>query len=66
MKYSVRDVSSDGKNWVWARLSFSIKGFLYVNNHCWRLQITTLISESHERSTEGNDVRELLAKPFGK
>lgn len=52
LQYSMRGVSYDGK--IGFRLNSSLKkGFLYGNNHYWKLQITTLISQSHESSTEG-------------
>lgn len=57
LKYSMRDVSFDGKIEFSPNSPFLKKRFFFsVNNHCLVLQITTLISESHERSIEGSDV----------
>lgn len=51
-KSSMRDVSQDGN--IGFRPNSSLKEvFCMWNNHCLRLQMTTLISENHERYTEG-------------
>lgn len=57
LKYFIKDVPSNEKI-RFGLQSPSLKWvfFLYVKHHCSRPQVTRLISESHERSTEGTEV----------